>query len=112
MIRAVAGRLREVDAPLVVDPVGVSKHGDPLLRADAVEVLRTELVPPVAPRIDGPGDPTGCGDVWGATHFSRLLAGDTFPVAMAAANRAASRNVEHRGATGLANHLRGELSTT
>jgi hypothetical protein len=30
--------------------------------------------------------------------------------AIAAANRAASRNVEHRGATGLANHLRGELS--
>ncbi len=22
------------------------------------------------------GDPTGCGDVWGATYFSRLLAGD------------------------------------
>ena len=78
----------------------------------ALGAVRTELVAPVAPRIDGPGDPTGCGDVWGATHFSRLLAGDTFPVAMAAANRAASRNVEHRGATGLANHLRGELSTT
>ena len=45
LVAAVAGRLREVSAPLVVDPVGVSKHGDPLLRADAVEVLRTELVP-------------------------------------------------------------------
>ncbi len=42
---AVAGRLATVDAPLVVDPVGVSKHGDPLLQADAVEVLRRELVP-------------------------------------------------------------------
>lgn len=74
--------------------------------------VRTELVPSVPPRIDGPGDPTGCGDVWGATHFSRLLAGDSFHDAIVAANRAASRNVEHRGATGLANHLRGELSAT
>ena len=73
--------------------------------------VRTALVAGVPPRIDGPGDPTGCGDVWGATHFSRLLAGDSLTDAMAAANRAASSNVEHRGASGLANHLRGELST-
>jgi hydroxymethylpyrimidine/phosphomethylpyrimidine kinase len=30
---------------LVVDPVFVSKHGDPLLAAEAVDVLRTELLP-------------------------------------------------------------------
>ncbi|MPZ88125.1 MAG: bifunctional hydroxymethylpyrimidine kinase/phosphomethylpyrimidine kinase [Nitriliruptorales bacterium] len=29
----------------VVDPVCASKHGDPLLRSDAVEALRTELLP-------------------------------------------------------------------
>lgn len=57
------------------------------------------------------GDPTGCGDVWGATNFSRLLAGDNLVDALRAANRAAARNVEHRGATGLARHLRGELIT-
>ncbi len=45
LVRAVAERLARETAPLVVDPVGVSKHGDPLLQADAVEVLRTELVP-------------------------------------------------------------------
>lgn len=73
--------------------------------------IRTALIPAVPARIDGAGDPTGCGDVWGATHFSRLLAGDNLSDAIAAANRAASRNVEHRGASGLANHLRGELST-
>ena len=78
----------------------------------ALGAVRTALVPAEIARIDGPGDPTGCGDVWGATHFSRLLAGDMFTEAMAAAHRAAARNVEHRGATGLANHLRGELSTT
>lgn len=73
--------------------------------------LRTALVPASAARIDGPGDPTGCGDVWGATYFSRLLAGDIMTVALGRALDAAARNVEHRGATGLGNHLRGELHT-
>jgi hydroxymethylpyrimidine/phosphomethylpyrimidine kinase len=45
LVSAVAGRLAQESAPLVVDPVGVSKHGDPLLQAEAVEVLRRELVP-------------------------------------------------------------------
>ena len=45
LVSAVAGRLASLDVPLVVDPVGVSKHGDCLLRADAVEVLCAELVP-------------------------------------------------------------------
>ena len=71
--------------------------------------VRTAIVPGVAARVD-PGDPTGCGDVWGATHFSRLLAGATLSDAFAAANRAAARNVEHRGATGLGAFLRGEIS--
>lgn len=57
-------------------------------------------------------DPTGCGDVWGATQFSRLLAGDSLDQAIRAAHRAAARNLEHRGATGLADHLRGKLSAT
>ena len=71
--------------------------------------VRTALVPAAATRSEG-GDPTGCGDVWGATHFSRLLAGDTLLEAIGRAHAAAARNVEHRGATGLAAHLRGELS--
>jgi len=56
------------------------------------------------------GDPTGCGDVWGATYFARLLAGDMLGNATDAAMRAAARNVDHRGATGLASYLRGELT--
>jgi sugar/nucleoside kinase (ribokinase family) len=70
--------------------------------------VRTALVP--AAEVHARDlDPTGCGDVWGATHFSRLLAGDSLESAIAAAHRAAARNVEHRGATGLASHLRGEI---
>ncbi|MCG6956532.1 MAG: carbohydrate kinase family protein [Gemmatimonadetes bacterium] len=65
-------------------------------------------------RAGGPlkGDPTGCGDVWGATFFSRLLAGDGLEESMSEANRLAARNVEHRGARGLYRHLRGHLSHT
>ncbi len=78
--------------------------------APATGALRTELIPAAASRdLDG-GDPTGCGDVWGATYFSRLLAGDDIRTAMQAAATAAARNVDHRGATGLAQYLKGELS--
>ena len=72
--------------------------------------VRTALVP--VPHTVADGDPTGCGDVWGATYFSRLLAGDNFGDAILAAHRAAARNVEYRGATGLANFLRGQISLT
>lgn len=77
----------------------------------ALGPVRTARIPAEQAR-GGAGDPTGCGDVWGATYFSRLLAGDMFSDAMRAAQRAAAKNVEHRGATGLAYHLRGELSPT
>jgi pfkB family carbohydrate kinase len=72
--------------------------------------IKTELIP--AEKVLRPLDPTGCGDVWGATYFSRLLAGDMLGDAIRSAHRAAARNVEHRGATGLADYLRGKLSLT
>ena len=74
--------------------------------------VRTALVPAALARNAQGGDPTGCGDVWGATFFSRLLAGDIMTNAIQAAMFAAAKNVEHRGASGLAHHLRGELSST
>jgi hypothetical protein len=72
--------------------------------------IRTGLIP--AELTTSAVDPTGCGDVWGATYFSRLLAGDMFGDSIRTAHRAAARNVEHRGASGLADHLRGKLSVT
>ena len=93
---------------------GFDRLADLRRHADVVSAasgpIRTELIP--AERVAAPLDPTGCGDVWGATYFSRLLAGDTLGDAIRAAHRAAARNVEHRGATGLADHLRGKLSFT
>jgi hypothetical protein len=78
--------------------------------AAATGALRTELIPAAPTRDFDGGDPTGCGDVWGATYFSRLLAGDDIRSAMRTAAHAAAKNVDHRGATGLAEYLRGELS--
>jgi sugar/nucleoside kinase (ribokinase family) len=61
---------------------------------DGGRIVTREVTIP-APRR---GDPTGCGDVWGATMFARLLAGDAVDAAAAEANRLAARSVEHRGA--------------
>jgi hydroxymethylpyrimidine/phosphomethylpyrimidine kinase len=46
IIEAVGDAVAEVGVPnLVVDPVFVSKHGDPLLRTDAVDALRRRMLP-------------------------------------------------------------------
>jgi hydroxymethylpyrimidine/phosphomethylpyrimidine kinase len=45
LVETVSEALAGVDVPIVVDPVGVSKHGDPLLAADAVKAVRTALLP-------------------------------------------------------------------
>ncbi|WP_328992421.1 bifunctional hydroxymethylpyrimidine kinase/phosphomethylpyrimidine kinase [Kribbella sp. NBC_01245] len=47
MVRVVAELLRSLpeNTPVIVDPVSVSKHGDALLAADAMEALREEIVP-------------------------------------------------------------------
>lgn len=73
--------------------------------ASAGAIRTARLAPPVVDAID----PTGCGDVFGATCFARLLAGDSVQAALTAANAAAARNATFRGAGGLPRHLRGEL---
>lgn len=45
LVETVAELLAETDAPVVVDPVGVSKHGDPLLAASALDSVRERLLP-------------------------------------------------------------------
>ncbi|MFE5794813.1 bifunctional hydroxymethylpyrimidine kinase/phosphomethylpyrimidine kinase [Streptomyces sp. NPDC056503] len=45
LVDTVAELLAGTDAPVVVDPVGVSKHGDPLLAASALESVRKRLLP-------------------------------------------------------------------
>jgi sugar/nucleoside kinase (ribokinase family) len=77
-----------------------SVRGRPIVRT---ALVKTEGAPAA-------GDPTGCGDVFGATLVAMLLAGTDLEPAVSAANRMARRNVTYRGATGLEHHLRGALS--
>ena len=85
----------------------VAQPGRPVEAAPtAASAVRTALV--AAPPVEVL-DPTGCGDVFGATLFSRLLAGAGVEAAMAEANRAAARNAGVRGASGLSRVLRGQL---
>ena len=57
------------------------------------------------------GDPTGCGDVWGAAFFARRLSADSVGGAVDVATRLAARSVEHRGAEGLYDLLNREVSS-
>ncbi|OAH14814.1 bifunctional hydroxymethylpyrimidine kinase/phosphomethylpyrimidine kinase [Streptomyces jeddahensis] len=45
LVETVAGLVSDTDAPVVVDPVGISKHGDSLLAASALDSVRTKLLP-------------------------------------------------------------------
>jgi hydroxymethylpyrimidine/phosphomethylpyrimidine kinase len=45
LVETVSEVLAGVAAPVVVDPVGVSKHGDSLLAPDALDAVRTALLP-------------------------------------------------------------------
>ena len=45
LVDVVVDVLSTVSAPIVVDPVSVSKHGDPLLADEALDAVRTRLLP-------------------------------------------------------------------
>ncbi|MEZ3180200.1 bifunctional hydroxymethylpyrimidine kinase/phosphomethylpyrimidine kinase [Streptomyces pimonensis] len=45
LVETVADLIAGTDAPAVVDPVGVSKHGDPLLASSALDSVRARLLP-------------------------------------------------------------------
>jgi hypothetical protein len=75
------------------------EQGDPM--------LRTAKIP--APTVDDVRDPTGCGDVFGATVVSHLLRGASVDAAIREGNRLAARNAQYHGATDLRYHLRGEI---
>jgi hypothetical protein len=80
----------------------------PTVRPSDRPTVRTALIP--AANVETL-DPTGCGDVFGAAAFARLLAGDSIEAALQHATALAARNAGFRGASGLARHLRGELVT-
>ena len=81
------------------------RSGRPWAQAGPIQTARIPV-----PAIVTQGDPTGCGDVFGATLVARLLGGDPLVTAIGEANALAGRNARCRGATGLQLHLRGELA--
>jgi len=89
------------------DPAGQSSR-PPAGPPDRPTAARTALIP--APQVEAL-DPTGCGDVFGAAVFARLLAGDPVEPALRHAANLAARNAAFRGASGLSRYLRGELVT-
>ncbi|MEU0085686.1 bifunctional hydroxymethylpyrimidine kinase/phosphomethylpyrimidine kinase [Streptomyces sp. NPDC006274] len=73
LVETVAELLAGTDAPVVVDPVGVSKHGDPLLAASALDAVRTKLLPTATvatPNLDEVAQLTGI-EVRGETDMRR-----------------------------------------
>jgi len=75
--------------------------------------IRTELIPVPAvhpPTFDQIIDPTGCGDVFGGATVATLVSGASVEDAIRIGNQLGARNVSHRGATGLRDHLMGKLS--
>jgi hypothetical protein len=75
--------------------------------------IRTARIP--APAIHAPAfaqetDPTGCGDVFGAAVVAALLTGAPLEDALRSGTLHGARNLTHRGATGLRDHLMGKLS--
>ncbi len=85
---------------------GFAEMSDLRQSSPTAAAVRTARV--AAPAVEAL-DPTGCGDVFGATCMARLLAGDPLETALTHANHAAARNAAFRGASGLAAHLRGDL---
>jgi sugar/nucleoside kinase (ribokinase family) len=96
--------------------------GDPRTAVERIARLTRLLVVthgPQGARVHGPdgprrvpvpggsatGDPTGCGDVWGATLFANLLRGAEVDAAVRLAHAAARWKLRHRGAEGLREHL-------
>ncbi|MCC6243598.1 MAG: carbohydrate kinase family protein [Gemmatimonadaceae bacterium] len=71
----------------------------------ASAAITLDIVPTSPIEHGVPTDPTGCGDVWGATAFSRLLAGEQLSDALRSAHAAARVNAMSHGVDGLAARL-------
>jgi sugar/nucleoside kinase (ribokinase family) len=75
--------------------------------------IRTARIPAPAvhpPTFQQPSDPTGCGDVFGGAAAAALVGGAPIEEALRLGTQLGTRNLSHRGATGLRDHLMGKLS--
>jgi sugar/nucleoside kinase (ribokinase family) len=75
--------------------------------------IRTARIPapPVHAALESAvSDPTGSGDVLGGATVAALLGGAPIEEALRIGTQMGTRNLSHRGATGLRDHLLGKLS--
>ena len=75
--------------------------------------IRTARIPVPAvhqPAFPHETDPTGCGDVFGGAAAAALLGGAAIEDAVRVGTQLGTRNLSHRGARGLRDHLMGKLS--
>ena len=98
--------LEEQGAVYFSVPSYTFERKDPAARRPTGPVS-TARVP--AQQVDKPLDPTGCGDVFGATVVSYLAQGVEVAEAISRGNTSAASNLSHRGATHLQRHLKGKL---
>ncbi|WP_138935998.1 bifunctional hydroxymethylpyrimidine kinase/phosphomethylpyrimidine kinase [Roseovarius arcticus] len=74
LINAVVDALAGLDAPIVLDPVMVAKGGDRLLESDAVNALRSLLLPKAAlitPNLPEAADLLGCAEALNLDEMTR-----------------------------------------
>ena len=83
----------------------------PAAKSKAIAAVKALIpAPALPPALDQVSDPTGCGDVFGGAVTARLLGGAALEDALRTGTQLGTRNLSHRGATGLRDHLMGKLS--
>lgn len=95
-----------VDESLPQDPMSWHRAREPRNRARR---FRSATLPPQTGPL--PGDPTGCGDVWGGVFITSLLTGHAFQDSVLRANAAATTKMRDSGTAGLYERLRVALSS-
>lgn len=90
--------------------VTLGARGAAYFTGNPIRTARIPAPPVHAPMEPAVNDPTGCGDVLGGATAAALLAGEPIEVALRVGTQLGTRNLTHRGAGGLRDHLLGKLS--
>ena len=90
--------------------VTLGPRGAAYFTGDPIRTARVPVPAVHAPAFPTAADPTGCGDVFGGAAAAALLGGASIEDAVRMGTQLGTRNLSHRGATGLRDHLMGKLS--
>ena len=90
--------------------VTLGPRGAAYFTGNPIRTARIPVPPVHPPAVPTATDPTGCGDVFGGAAVAALLGGASIEDAVRTGTQLGTRNLGHRGATGLRDHLMGKLS--